>query len=160
MVKKYVASNRRDVAEFFGVKVVNIDRWRENGMPTRGRGKGYDLKEITRWKIEGLEKRVDPEQEIRLEMARLKLAELQEARGLVLRVEDHNRIVLGLCSLFSNNLMASVPKVSARVRGLEDNARRAAVKKLFLEILEELVEEVGTNSTSNGTTKAKTPARR
>jgi hypothetical protein len=118
---RFVVARRADIAEFFGVSLDAVDKWRERKMP--GEPSAWDLAVIAKWLREresALRKRQqsdDPGRRLKSAKASLAVLELREQRGLLIRKAEHERYCISLCQILRESFLSLPPTLGIQVEG-------------------------------------------
>ena len=137
-----IVRSQREVADFFGVTLEAVAGWVRKGMP--GSHRKYDLKAIATWrqvKKPDVSKD-DPDLEWKRHRAALMQLRLQERRGELVPIEEHEQVVLRVCAIFRSGLLALIPTLSGQLVGLGAREVKAAVEGRVHDLLQNVSENV------------------
>jgi len=144
----WIARTQGELAQFFGLSLVSITKWREVGMP--GEPGRWDLGEVTRWarardrRQREEEKREDPGERLKSYRAELVREKLLETRRVTMRVADHERHCVRLCTLFRSALLSLANSLASQIEACASPSERdLLVRERCHELLEDLAGDRG-----------------
>lgn len=153
--KKRFLPTQREVAKHFQVSVRRVERWRQEGMPRKGK-LGYSVARIERWRAKRYEETGRPgkkdanrvavagprkdllEAQARVQAARAELSELrlEVERGKLVSVEAVKTRDLARIAVVKNGLLALPKAVAHEIAGLRPKEIEAALTRRVRELLQ------------------------
>lgn len=144
----FIATNKRDVARFFGLSPTAIDKWRAAGMP--GEPLHWNLSDIVRWKLARMEaaakkaeEHKDPDRRLKELRAKLIKLELETRRRKLVPVEEHFDFIRQLCRNIKAKALSLAATLSSQLRGLDEAQTAEAIRDRVTEMLEDLSDHAG-----------------